>query len=125
MGLYAAGRHRQIHKIQLCRFLLQLQNFGVVKETGTIVFYGFAGGDPPHIDPRMLMDGSKKLIGGDLWSYLKTREDRQQRSTLLFNWIKDGHIKIPPPAIFALKDGRAAHELIESRKSTGKILLIP
>ena len=25
-----------------------LQSFEVVKETGTIVFYGFAGGNPPH-----------------------------------------------------------------------------
>ena len=102
-----------------------LQSFETLRETGSIVFYGFAGGDPPLIDPRMLMDGSKKLIGGDLWSYLKTKEDRQQRSTLLFSWIENGHIKIPSPTIFNLKDGRAAHELIESRKSTGKILLIP
>jgi NADPH:quinone reductase len=102
-----------------------LQSFEAVKETGTVVFYGFAGGNPPHIDPRMLMDGSKKLIGGDLWSYLTSKEERIKRSNELFGWITSGKIKIPAPTIFSLKEGRVAHELLESRKSTGKIVLIP
>jgi NADPH:quinone reductase len=102
-----------------------LQSFEVTKETGTVVFYGFAGGNPPHIDPRMLMDGSKTLVGGDLWSYLASKDERIKRSNKLFDWIASGKIKIPTPTIFALQDGKAAHELIESRKSTGKIVLIP
>jgi NADPH:quinone reductase len=102
-----------------------LQSFEVVKETGAVVFYGFAGGNPPHIDPRMLMDGSKRLIGGDLWSYLISKEERINRSKLLFDWVASGKIKIPTPTAFALQHGRKAHELLESRKSTGKIVLIP
>ncbi len=102
-----------------------LQSFETVKETGSVVFYGFAGGNPPHIDPRMLMDGSKKLIGGDLWSYLISKEERVVRSNELFKWILEGKIKIQSPTSFALADGKKAHELIESRKSTGKIILIP
>lgn len=102
-----------------------LQSFEAVKETGTVVFYGFAGGNPPAIDPRMLMDGSKKLVGGDLWSYLISKEERVKRSSELFRWIASGKIKIPAPTIFALNNGQKAHELIESRKSTGKIILIP
>jgi NADPH:quinone reductase len=102
-----------------------LQSFETVKETGTVVFYGFAGGNPPHIDPRMLMDGSKKLVGGDLWSYLISKAERIKRSAILFDWIATGAIKIPTPTSFTLADGRAAHELLESRKSTGKIILIP
>jgi NADPH:quinone reductase len=102
-----------------------LQSFETVKQTGTVVFYGFAGGNPPQIDPRMLMDGSKKLIGGDLWSYLTSREERISRSNLLFEWISSGKIRIPLPTVFSLKDGKRAHELLESRKSMGKIVLIP
>jgi NADPH:quinone reductase len=102
-----------------------LQSFETVKEIGTVVFYGFAGGNPPHIDPRMLMDGSKKLVGGDLWSYLKNKAARVARSNKLFKWIATGKIKIPTPTSFPLANGRAAHELLESRKSTGKIILIP
>lgn len=64
-----------------------MQSFETVRETGTVVFYGFAGGNPPHIDPRMLMDGSKKLVGGDLWSYLTNKVARVARSKELFDWI--------------------------------------
>jgi NADPH:quinone reductase len=102
-----------------------LQSFEAVKERGTVVFYGFAGGSPPLIDPRMLMDGSKKLTGGDLWSYLTSKEERVQRSGQLFEWISSGKLKIPAPTTFALSEGSKAHDLIESRKSTGKIILIP
>jgi NADPH:quinone reductase len=102
-----------------------LQSFDTIKETGSLVFYGFAGGNPPLIDPRMLMDGSKKLIGGDLWSYLISKEERISRSKELFEWIVNGKINIPNPTSFSLADGKKAHELIESRKSVGKIILIP
>lgn len=102
-----------------------LESFDVVKNTGSVVFYGFAGGNPPPIDPRMLMDGSKKLIGGDLWGYLISHEERLTRSAELFEWIQSGKISIPQPTIFSLSEGRKAHELLESRKSTGKVILIP
>ena len=36
-----------------------LQSLNVVQEGGTVVFFGFAAGNPPAIDPRLLMDGSK------------------------------------------------------------------
>ena len=77
------------------------------------------------VDPRMLMDTSKTLTGGDLWNVLTTFEERKKRSTQLFDWIASGKLNIASPTIFSLQDGARAHELLESRKSTGKILLIP
>lgn len=102
-----------------------LQSFDAVASNGTIVFYGFAGGTPPLVDPRMLMDTSKKLVGGDLWCYLTTHDERMKRSKELFNWIQSGQIRVPTPTIIPLKDGRKAHELLESRMSTGKVILVP
>jgi NADPH:quinone reductase len=102
-----------------------LQSFEALKKTGTMVFFGMAGGDPPLIDPRMLMDTSKTLVGGDLWCYLTSKEERLKRSGELFEWVSSGKINIPEPTLFKLSEGRQAHELLESRKSTGKIVLIP
>ncbi len=48
-----------------------------------------------------------------------------KRSTQLFDWIATGKLNISNPTTFSLQDGALAHELLESRKSTGKILLIP
>ncbi|WP_281615331.1 quinone oxidoreductase [Flammeovirga sp. SubArs3] len=102
-----------------------MDSFEVTKECGHVVFYGMSGGDPVSIDPRMLMDSSKTLTGGDLWSYLKTEKDRVERASQLFKLIEDGTIVIKDPVKFKLSEGKAAHEYLESGKSSSKILLIP
>jgi NADPH:quinone reductase len=47
------------------------------------------------------------------------------RSKELFRWIEEGKVKVSEPTTFALRDGQEAHQYLESRKSTGKILLLP
>lgn len=101
------------------------ESFEVTKNCGQVVFFGMAGGDPDPVDPRMLMDTSKTLTGGDLWSYLTTREERIKRANQLFTWITEGKITLATPTSFKLSEGRLAHDFLESRKSTGKIILIP
>lgn len=102
-----------------------MESFEVTKECGQVVFFGMAGGNPAPVDPRMLMDSSKTLTGGDLWSYLNSKEERIKRATQLFNWITEGKIKLSEPTSFKLSEGKLAHDFLESRKSTGKIILIP
>ncbi len=102
-----------------------LDSFAVTKECGTVVFYGMSGGDPAPIDPRMLMDSSKTLTGGDLWSYLTTHKARISRAKQLFDWISNGAIVIKEPMIFKLSEGKKAHEYLESGDSSSKVLLIP
>lgn len=92
---------------------------------GTVVFYGMAGGDPAPVDPRRLMDASKTLTGGDLWNVITTHDERVRRAHALFDLIRSGALKVEISARFPLADGARAHELLESRRSTGKILLIP
>ncbi|MBS4200130.1 quinone oxidoreductase [Bacillus sp. FJAT-49732] len=92
---------------------------------GTVVFFGMSGGNPDPVDPRMLMDTSKTLTGGDLWNVLTSYEERKARSLQLFDWITKGKLKITKPTIFRLENGSKAHLLLESRKSIGKILLKP
>jgi NADPH2:quinone reductase len=100
-------------------------SFEVTKTCGQVVFFGMAGGDPDFINPRMLMDTSKTLTGGDLWSYLTSKEQRIKRANKLFDWISGNQITIAAPTVFKLSEGKKAHDYLESRKSTGKIILIP
>lgn len=102
-----------------------IDSFDVTRIGGTVVFFGMAGGDPAPVDPRMLMDTSKTLTGGDLWNVLTSRAERVARSGELFKWIQSGQLKISEATLFPLREGAKAHEFIESRKSTGKVLLIP
>ena len=42
------------------------ESFQALRKRGTLVFFGMSGGYPSLVDPRMLMDTSKTLTGGDL-----------------------------------------------------------
>ncbi len=102
-----------------------VQSLATARTGGHIVFYGFAGGDPPSIDPRLLMDESKTLTGGDLWNILTSAEIRCRRANTLFEQIRSGGIGIHIADRFPLALGADAHRLLESRSTSGKILLIP
>ncbi|GAB1595277.1 quinone oxidoreductase family protein [Lysobacter claricitrinus] len=96
-----------------------------VRTGGAVVFYGMAGGDPEPVDPRVLMDGSKTLTGGDLWNVLRTAHDRRTRAAELFDAVRRGDLDVSIDSRFALSDGAAAHAHLESRRALGKVLLIP
>jgi NADPH:quinone reductase len=102
-----------------------MDSFEVTKKRGHVVFYGMSGGNPEPIDPRMLMDTSKKLSGGDLWSFLISEEERVTRSYQLFDAIVNGFIVLRDPVEFGLSEGKKAHEFLEKGQSSSKILLIP
>jgi len=102
-----------------------LQSLNAVRSGGHVVFYGMAGGDPAPVDPRVLMDTSKSLTGGDLWNVLTSAAERRQRATELFGWLRTGELKVHIDSQFRLAEGAAAHARLESRASSGKVLLIP
>jgi NADPH:quinone reductase len=101
------------------------QSLDAARIGGQVVFYGMAGGDPPLIDARQLMDKSKSVTGGDLWNVLKNASERRSRAAQLFDWILQGRLKVEIGACFTLADGATAHALLESRRSSGKILMVP
>ena len=100
-------------------------SLALARTGGSVVFFGMAAGDPDPVDPRLLMDRSLTLTGGDLWNVLTTADARQQRADRLFAAVRAGHLAVSIAARFALRDGAQAHALLESRGSAGKVLLVP
>lgn len=100
-------------------------SFAAARVGGAVVFYGMSGGDPDPVDPRRLMDTSKTLTGGDLSNVVTTADERRERSAELFEEIRHGRLKAAIGARFPLAEGAEAHRLLESRRSSGKILLFP
>ncbi|MCX7172082.1 MAG: quinone oxidoreductase [Proteobacteria bacterium] len=95
-------------------------------ELGTMVLYGIASGHPPPLE----------LMKFDIWkSYFYTRpsffvhtrkrEDLLASAWDLFDVIRRGAVKIEVHARFPLKDAAAAHRALESRQTTGSVILIP
>jgi NADPH2:quinone reductase len=102
-----------------------LDSLQAVRKRGTLVSYGMAGGMPPPLDARLLMDGSKTLVGGDLWDYLDSAEARQARAGRLLAALESGVIHLPLVETFPLARGADAHRRLEDRSFAGKIVLLP
>lgn len=100
------------------------QSMAAVRIGGTVVFYGFAGGAPEAVDPRLLMDRSLTLTGGDLWNVLTGPEERRTRAAALFAMVREGTIKPRIAARVTMRDGAEAHRLLEGRGTIGKVLLV-
>lgn len=100
-----------------------LQSLSSLKDRGTLVAFGTAGGDPPTIDPQYLMERSLGVVGGDLWNHLDSREARIERAARLFRAIRMGALKVPRIEQFLLGNGADAHRRMEDRNFFGKIVL--
>lgn len=100
-------------------------SIAVTKILGKVVLFGLAGGKLELGNPLWIIAHSKTITGGDLWNYLTSGEERIKRSHVLFDWIIEGKIKVSPPAVFKLSEGAKAHKFMESRQSTGKVLMLP
>lgn len=100
------------------------ETLSIVRPRGTAVYFGWAGGAPPRIDPGILMNDSKRLVGGDLWSHVSDRQSLLQRSDALFTWLREGNIRSQVSATFRLSEASAAHRHLEGGTTTGKLLLI-
>jgi NADPH2:quinone reductase len=100
------------------------QSLAAARTGGRVVFFGMAGGTPAGVDPRVLMDRSLTLTGGDLWNVLRTREERVGRAAELFGWVREGKVKVKLAGTFPLAEGAAAHRFLEGRGAIGKILLL-
>lgn len=95
----------------------------IARTGGSIVFYGMAGGDPEPVDPRLLMDRSLTLTGGDLWNVLTSGEVRRARARALFHAVRTNALRVTIAKTFRLEEGAEAHRYLESRAAIGKVLL--
>ena len=92
---------------------------------GYMVLYGQASGPVPPVDPRVLGNGSKFLTRPGLGDYTATRPDLEKRAGDVLRWVKSGELKLRVEHVFPLSEAAEAHRQLESRATTGKVLLIP
>jgi NADPH2:quinone reductase len=93
---------------------------------GTLVLFGQASGLVPPIDPGSLASkGSLFLTRPLLGHYVATREELLQRAGDVLQWVENGQLKLRIERSFPLDQCAEAHRQLESRSTTGKILLVP
>lgn len=98
----------------------------LLRPRGMMVSFGNASGPPPEISPLILSQkGSLFLTRPTISDYIASRRELLARTEDLFAWIATGELEVRIGAQFALADAAEAHRALESRKTTGKVLLKP
>jgi NADPH2:quinone reductase len=93
---------------------------------GMLVIFGQASGPVPPFDTAVLnAKGSLTLARPSLTHNVASHADVVRRAGDLFKWIEAGKLQVKIGRTFKLADAPSAHRELESRRSTGKILLIP
>jgi NADPH2:quinone reductase len=93
---------------------------------GTMVSFGNASGAVPPFSPLLLAQkGSLFLTRPRLGDYVATRAELEMSAGALFDLISAGTIKVTPSRRYALGEAALAHRDLESRQTTGSLILIP
>lgn len=93
---------------------------------GVLALFGAASGPVPPIDPqRLSAAGSVYLTRPTAAHYVRTREELDWRAGELFEAVTTGALTVRVGGRYPLADARRAHEDLQGRRTTGKLLLIP
>jgi NADPH2:quinone reductase len=96
-----------------------------LRRRGVMASFGEASGDPDPMPPRRLGTlGSIYLTHPSLSNYTATRAELLSAAHDLFAMVENGKIKIEISKTYPLQDAPRAHADIESRKTTGSIVMM-
>lgn len=93
---------------------------------GAMILFGASSGPVPPLDPQLLnTKGSLLLTRPSLFHFIDSTEELEWRASEVYAAIADGTLDVRIGADFALADAADAHQALEGRQTTGKVLLIP
>lgn len=96
-----------------------------LRSRGTLVLFGAASGPVPAFDPQRLQAaGSVFLTRPTLRHHIEEKSVLQRRSADLFGWLGDG-LSIRIHDRYPLAEAARAHRDLQSRRTAGKLLLVP
>ncbi|HSR25187.1 MAG TPA: zinc-binding dehydrogenase, partial [Candidatus Eisenbacteria bacterium] len=97
-----------------------------LRPRGVMVLYGASSGPVPPFDPQRLNSGgSLFLTRPSLVHYTATRDELLARAREVFGWVAAGRLDVRIGGRYPLADARRAHEDLQARRTTGKLLLLP
>ena len=96
----------------------------VLRRSGVFCWYGPVLGGPGPLD-IMSLPKSIKIGYAIFFDHIHTPELLRARSAQLFDWITEGKLRVRIGGEYPLANAARAHADMESRKTTGKLLLVP
>jgi NADPH2:quinone reductase len=95
-----------------------------LRRCGTFCWYGPVLGGPGPLD-IMNLPKSIKIGYATFFDHIHTPALLRTRTARLFDWIASGKLKLRIGGVYPLAEAARAHADMESRATTGKLLLIP
>lgn len=97
-----------------------------LRTRGSLVLFGGSSGQVPPFDLQLLNEhGSLTVTRPSLGHFLLTRGELEQRYHQILSWKQQGKLSSRIGQTYALTNAAQAHQALESRATTGKILLVP
>jgi NADPH:quinone reductase len=102
------------------------KSMNCLRPRGYLVAFGFSSGPVTPVDPLTLgVKGSLFLTRPGLNQYIATRAELLMRANAIFEWLAAGALKVRIDNVLPLADAAKAHEDLEARRTTGKVLFLP
>ena len=92
---------------------------------GTVVSFGNASGPVPPLTISRLTAKNAKVCRPTMVNYLVTREEKERYAGELWEIMERPGFRVEVHETYPLSEIRKAHEDLEGRKTTGKLLLDP
>ena len=103
-----------------------LSDFDCLARRGTVVSFGAASGPADPFDVSILAKGSFYVTYGVNFHFVEDAAEYSRRAKELFTWLVEGKLKFSGGiTVVPLADVKKAHDMLEGRKTTGKLLLQP
>lgn len=96
-----------------------------VARKGSLVSFGNASGAVDPFSIARLGAKNVRLLRPRLYGYIATEEEFEHYCSELFNFLKDGSVEVDISEVYPLSEVAKAHNDLEGRKTTGKLLLDP
>lgn len=92
---------------------------------GMLALFGQSSGPVTTLDPALIAKNAIFFTRPGLHHYIHTREELLERATSVLTWIRDAELQLRIDRELPLSQAAEAHRLLEARKTSGKLLLIP
>jgi NADPH:quinone reductase len=97
-----------------------------LRPRGLLALFGASSGPVPQFDLIQLSGkGSLFITRPTLWHYVATRAELEWRAGEVLAWVAKGDLKLRMEHVYSLAEAAKAQNAMESRMTTGKILLEP
>ena len=97
-----------------------------LRPRGTLLVYGTASGPTPPLDiPLLNTGGSLYVTRPSIGHYTASAEELRDRAAKVLAWVAGKELHVTVGGRYPLAEAEAAQEALESRRTTGKLLLLP